>query len=188
MKWGATARAGFFFTQKNNAMKYFSILVNLPLVWLAIVLFWSCGSTKPIPPTPPTLAQICADSFPCKDSTIYVPVYYAADIPQQDTAVAIAIPCPPADTPSVVQVTKVIRIPGKRIIVRDTIPCPSDVDQALRQAYSDVSAKLKIAEAALQKKKVTGKGFPTWLNWLLIIVIAIQAVILLLNAIFKPRR
>ncbi|NBW16590.1 MAG: hypothetical protein EBR82_52290 [Caulobacteraceae bacterium] len=169
-------------------MKYFSILVNLPLACLAIVIFWSCGSTKPIPPTPPTLAQICADSFPCKDSTIYVPVYYAADIPQQDTAVAITIPCPPADTPSVIQVTKVIRIPGKRIIVRDTIPCPSDVDQALRQAYADVSAKLKIAEAALQKKKATGKGFPAWLNWLLIIVIAIQAFILLLNAIFKPRR
>lgn len=156
----------------------------VPFIIMAI--FWSCGTTKPIQPTPPTLAQICADSFPCRDSIIYVTSELPVDFPQQDTLIRDTFPCPPADSVTPVYITKVIRIPGKRIIVRDTMPCPTKKDEALRRAYQDVITKLKKAESELQKRKPAGgKGIPNWLSWLLIIAVTIQAFIILLNKIFK---
>lgn len=160
----------------------------IPIIIAIGALLSSCASAKRFQQPPPTLAQICADSFPSKVDTVIQEHWQVVNfpVPELDTIFIDSVDCPP-NLPDAIRVpVKVaVRVPGKTVqvpvLVRDTTL--SSTDLALKQAYEDLKAHYKKAINDLENcqtdKKVlkAKKKAPTL--WLWMVVIGLISIILI---------
>jgi len=144
------------------------------LVSVLLFIFAGCGTTA----RKLTLAERCAQEYPCRDSTIILEhvltdTLYLAGYDQIDT---VQVPCPPNLTDTVmVSVVREVRIPGKvipvTIVQRDTVT--ARIDSALRAAYAELNAAYTQLEKDAQQAKTALKearrsSGRSWWPWLLV--------------------
>lgn len=144
---------------------------NIFLLSIAIVALSSCATQRK------TLAERCAESFPSRDTTIYVSIektdtLYLAGYDQTDT---IVVDCPPATDTIRQTITRTVTFPARAIpvkyTVRDTIVAP--IDSAIRAANNELKKQLtaltissKETEAKL--KEARRHTSTAWLPWLIV--------------------
>jgi hypothetical protein len=144
-----------------------------------VIGFDSCASQKHTIPVQ-TLAQVCADSFPCKDSLQFIEV--EIDVPKDSIIYVDSTECPPSDTGVWVFTTDTLYLPGKRVPVKTTVMVPSAIDSALRVAYKNLQVQyaksiqdLKDCQARVKEKAKPRADWKVWLMALgLLIVVLIQ--------------
>ena len=158
------------------------------LLLLVASMLSSCSTSKRMQ----TLAQKCAEEFPCVDTLeiYYDTVFVAVDVPPIEVIDTVQTPCPPnlPDT-TVIYAVRTVKIPGRTITVEvpkvDTVRV--GIDQALRQAYVDLKHQYEIKEAELTAyKKARPARASVWARifpW-----IALVASVIVLVLVIKKKR
>lgn len=148
------------------------------IIWAVAVALPACNRKFASPP-PPTLAQICSDSFPCGDTLIFVEVEVPVEVPGFDTVFSHIL-----DTAFLAGDTVLVpvSVPGHRTVIIRRVMVPAQIDSALRVAYEQLGeayqksiADLRACQAAKKNKPTGGRGYGLS-YWL--IVAALLAVIL----------
>lgn len=145
--------------------------VFFALIAIAILALSSCASQRK------TLAQRCAESFPPRDTTIYVEVQKTDTliIPGYDQIDTFTVECPPGAIDTIKQtITRIVRVPGKSIPIkltfRDTITAP--LDSAIRMANNELKAQLAALkrdnDIAAAKLSESRRKSGNWLPWLIV--------------------
>ena len=160
-------------------MKKFLFLYAIaPLV----ILLDSCAQQKHLVPSQ-TLAQVCADSFPCRDSLIFIEV--EVEVPKDSIIYVDSTDCPPSDTASVVKKTGKVYFPQKKIPVKIQVMAPGVIDSALRVAYKDLQVQYAKSIQALKecqaKAKEKAKPRADWKVWLMALGLLVVVVVQLFN-------
>ena len=148
----------------------------------ALILFDSCSSTKFVAPEQ-TLAQICADSFPCKDSLVFIEVQ--VESPSDTIVRVVATDCPPSDSITTIYTVDTLLMPGKTFTVKKTVMVPNAIDSALRVAYHDLQTQYQKSIQDLKdcqsRTKEKAKPRSDWKVWLMAIGLLLIVVIQLFN-------
>ena len=146
---------------------------NFPFLIIGFIVLCldACAIQKNATTQPRTLAQLCADSFPCKDSIVFLSV--DVPVPEQQIEYIDTTECPPGDTGKTIIKTEIIRIPGRTIPVKTVVMVPSAIDSALRVAYRELQAQydksikdLEDCQSRLKNKKARPSG--DWRIWLVV--------------------
>jgi hypothetical protein len=154
-------------------------LFFVALIGPMVIMFDSCASHKSTIPER-TLAQVCADSFPCKDSLVFIEV--EVEVPKDSIVYVDSTQCPPSDTSVWVFKKDTLYMPGKRVPVKTTVLVPSQIDSALRVAYKDLQAQyaqsiqdLKDCQARTKEKAKPRADWKVWLMALgLLLIVIVQ--------------
>lgn len=144
--------------------------IFLGLIAPMVILFDSCASQHYTIPER-TLAQICADSFPNRDSLVFIEV--EVEVPKDSIVYIDSTECPPSDTAAWIVKTDTFFLPGKRVPIKTTVMVPSQIDSALRVAYKDLQAQYAKSIQDLKdcqvRTKEKAKPRADWKVWLMAI-------------------
>lgn len=149
-----------------------------------LMLLHSCASNKVPTPHEKTLAQVCADSFPCIDSIQLIEC--EVDVKESKLVYVDSTECPPSDTGKLLIETKIITVPEYKI--KTVVMAPAQIDSALKQAYRDLQSQYKITIKALEDCKTSQKQKAKppkqdWKVWL----IAIGLLVIVVTQVFSKR-
>lgn len=155
---------------------------------IGAVVISGCSTTKRVQ----SLAQKCAEQFPCIDT---LEIYYDTitafiAVPSTEVIDTVVVPCPPGHPDTIlISTVKTVKIPARTIRVEvprvDTVR--SNIDQALRQAYVDLKRQYEINKAELDVYKKTRPARPSAWGRIFPWLALIAAVILLVLVIKKKR-
>lgn len=149
-----------------KSLKVFALLCIL------VIAATSCSTSRR------TLAQRCAQAYPCTDDTIVTPrlVHDTIMLAGYDDTVTVSVPCPPGLTDTLrVPVVQVITTPAKLIpfkyTVRDTFVVRLDSalavsNKELEAANAEMNKRIGIYEAQLNEARRSGRG--SWWPWVLV--------------------
>lgn len=144
------------------------------LILLALSAF-GCGAPKFIPEQK-TLAQQCAETYPCVDTIQTVLVEVEVPVPGLDTVIRDTVPC----LDSVAYVEKLVKVPGRTIYVEKKVFTPSALDSALRVAYKQLQAQyaksIHDLEDCNRRIKTKTPRKPDWKIWLVVLGLVVALV------------
>lgn len=160
---------------------------NIFLLSIAIIALSGCATQRK------TLAERCAESFPSRDTTIYVSIektdtLYLAGYDQTDT---IVVDCPPATDTIRQTITRTVTFPARAIpvkyTVRDTIVAP--IDSAIRAANAELKKQIEALRTSndLNKAKLKEARRHSSVNWLPWLIVGVLLSFLLWLT-FKKKR
>lgn len=144
-------------------------------VYLALAAFLlssvaiGCKTNRFVEPAP-TLAQMCADSFPCGDTIIYVQVDVPVEVEKLDTFTVHRVETVylPGDS-----IRTYLTVPGRNIVIRKTVMVPAQIDSALRVAHRELEEAYVKAIRDLRscqdraKDKGQAPEQTNWLTWVI---------------------
>lgn len=145
----------------------------LVLISAIAALFASCSTSKRL-----TLAEKCAQAYPCRDSIVIVPRTYTDTImlAGYDDTVTVSVPCPPNLTDTLhFPVIRTIHTSAKyipiKITVQDTVT--ARLDSALRVAYAELQLKYldvsnQAAQYQIQRNEARKSQGRSWWPWVLV--------------------
>lgn len=147
------------------------------ILLLAIAYFMSaCGNSRKVQKAkdvlaanPAELAKLCADKFPAKETTIYLPGEVVRDTMYEFQELYVPVECPPSDKDTIIQwKVKNIRetVKETKVDTINKVTVDKAKEYALNAELSSLRADMEKMEGKLAKVKKTR-------NWLLIALIAI---------------
>lgn len=147
-----------------------------PIVFLLIIVSaFGCGAPKFVPEQK-TLAQQCAETYPCVDTIQTVLVEVEVPVPGLDTVIRDTTPC----LDSVAYVEKILKVPGRTTYIQKKVFTPSALDSALRVAYAHLQTQyeksIRDLEDCNRRIKTKAPQKTDWKIWIVVLGLVVALV------------